>query len=88
MTGLGGGKASRAHQRAVGGGTGAPAGTGLYPNSPLRVACPKCEAGVGRKCVKTDRYGMESTRFAAHPERTAAAREVYTGPIRHRKPRA
>jgi hypothetical protein len=76
MTGLGGGKASRAAQHSAGRGTGVPPGTGLMPHSPLRVICPKCEAGVGRKCVKTDRYGLESARSVVHPERVAAAREA------------
>jgi hypothetical protein len=88
MNSGGGGKASRVTQGTQGRGTGVPAGTGLLPNSPLRATCPKCEAGVGRKCVKTDRYGMESSRTAVHPERTAAAREVYAGPLRRRKPRS
>jgi len=70
MTGLGGGKASRAHQRALGGGTGAPPGTGLPVNSPNRVVCPRCESGIGRKCL--NRWGAYIN--YAHPERRAAAR--------------
>lgn len=62
-------------------GSGFTPGFGLVADSPLRVACPKCSAGIGRKCVKVDRYGLESTMAVIHPARTAAAREVYVAPV-------
>jgi hypothetical protein len=57
-------------------GSGFTPGFGLSTDSPLRVACPKCSAGIGRKCVKVDRYGLEWTAAVIHPARTAAARAV------------
>jgi hypothetical protein len=72
-------------------GSGFTPGFGLVADSPLRVACPKCSASIGRKCVKVDRYGLESARSTVHPERSATARKVavsvVASPSRRQRPR-